>query len=1086
MQRRLEFVQSISQDSARRLAYRQAALWIGPDFGEHPDVGLLSDIVGLPWAVVLCECSAASVAKAIDAPAEGLALEFERVRGFIHVIASDPEELTLPPRALPVYFLNGRDDAIDPAESSKRSSMGQQRRLLNMMNALRSAQPVEVVVLCNVADQPLQHLRALWDDGLRTLVTVISISDTPPSCINDWLVSGSAPSVIDFWHSDLQRIRRILLDSVRNVMPDQRVRIEVGVAESRALVDITESELPEQPVLDRYDIIVARDLPPISPDQLSIEEFVNFFDKSKDSWLPYAAGLPWLRSLEPTTKTLKALRRVSKRGAADNRILFIASESGAGGTTLARSIAFSAARDGFPTLVARSIKFHPDATEISGFLFRANRRILEGISQALTSDGIEVNEHADTQKEPAWLLVFDVQHWDGREAELRAFVSELTRSGRSVVIVMVTGPDIHPDLAASSRSEKIAVVGHELSRNEAVQLGQHINLFLTPLGKAKPEHQWLQFWNAHTPNIQNRVASFWISLEFWLKGQLDLSESVQSWLYGQFKALAISIELRQLILEIAALTADREPLPEGVMSSVQGEELPLSVILDQLRSKAPGLALVRDLGSTQRQWAMAHDLLGRYLVQSVYFDRAMLQLLGLSDVRDPVDLRLRLLRRVATRKELALRNYLPLALEFAVKILKLDFGGNAEYFRYWREVIAILKDMPAQLRQTSRAFNHHVAISCRRVVKMSEYFDATPAEQRSLLLYAVERLEYAANTLPRTPDDESNVNLLNSLSLAYQDLADWEQVHSGEQNLIRLYRQKAAAAARRALEESPANSYVLETMAKNLLQNGQVRPDERVTSAGEALGYIFQAMSLDQLEARQNQLTQLANRALQMLRSSDSALQIERLVTAENPLGYVAKAWLTLANGIDTLEPHSLNDFPKENVTVALRELNQAPRQHSNWLILRFKYDLTAISEPFEFDTQLNLLDELEGTSYKLPLQLQLERAILLYQRNRHHDANIKFTSLRQDLKNVDVLVHVPRRLEWLLSDNAKAKRLCTAVVVSDVGYRARAKVQDLRNVEVPFIPQEFGKQRLAVRQHFKCFITFGPMGPFIKPPVAG
>jgi hypothetical protein len=310
-----------------------------------------------------------------------------------------------------------------------------------------------------------------------------------------------------------------------------------------------------------------------------------------------------------------------------------------------------------------------------------------------------------------------------------------------------------------------------------------------------------------------------------------------------------------------------------------------------------------------------------------------------------------------------------------------------------------------------------------------------------------------------------------------------EQALDASEAEVRELRAQAEAAARRAHDEGPSNSYVLETMARNVLQNGELYPEEAVRSASEALGFVYQALSLDRSELRQAQLTTLANRALRLLRSSDSSERVEKLCAEGNPLGLLAKAWLTLTNGVGVVEQRSLDEFPEENVKAAFAALGEST-EGASWLLLRFRYDLLTVTEPFAFDAQLNLLDELEGTGYRMPYQLQLEQAILLYQRQRPHDANVRFQSLRQELRTFDVIVSVPKRLQWLLTDDAKGRRICNAVVVSDTGYRARAKVRDLRDAVVPFIPQEFGKSRMGSRQTFKCCISFGPMGPFIKPPL--
>jgi len=309
-----------------------------------------------------------------------------------------------------------------------------------------------------------------------------------------------------------------------------------------------------------------------------------------------------------------------------------------------------------------------------------------------------------------------------------------------------------------------------------------------------------------------------------------------------------------------------------------------------------------------------------------------------------------------------------------------------------------------------------------------------------------------------------------------------EQSQGATDEDVRELRQKAEAAAKRAHDEGPSNSYVLETMARSILQNGELYADDAVRSASEALGYIYQALSLDRSELRQSQLTQLANRALRLLRSSDASIQVTKLCASGNPLGLLARAWLALTNGVEVLEQYNFDEFPPENRNSALAILDEAT-EGLTWLLLRFKYDLISVTDPFAFDIQLNVLDELENAGYRMSYQLQLERAILLHQRGRHHDANSRFNSLRRELKKFDVIVSVPKRLQWLLTSDTTGRQVCEFTVINDTGYRAMAKVRDLGNATgVPLIPQEFGKTRMGVRETRKCYITFGPMGPFIKP----
>jgi hypothetical protein len=1068
--------QQLPDSFIHKLASRDCALWIGDGFREPDEVNAIVELLQLPWRLVLCESADAAFAQKVEDVTQQADAQLTRVRGFLHLVASNPAGMTLPPQALPIFLLNGRTDAKDPSEATTGAGMAHMLRRLNMLNVLATSKPTSLVVVCRDDPRLLLQLIDLWTDGFRSLLVVASTSGDDAKRIDTWLSQPDCPSAVDFCPVGVMDFADNVIRRTRIEIPEKRVVVRMQGADSKKVdLDITSCDLAEQPILDRYSIIRLNDLRLLQPEDLSQEEFTDFFDKSTESWAPYGAGLPWQRNAAPIRKTVQCLKNCYEAGHVENQILCIASEPGAGGTTLARSIAFAAASEGFPALVARCVKFRPEATEIASFLYRVRQQFLANIQTAESSGERE-------ELETPWLIVFDVQHWDGREGDIRHFLGELTRSGRPTVVLAVTGPEISEELRGSSRFYRLDVLSHELNEEESLELGHHINRFLKPFGKDKSDAQWQQFFEAHRPNVTTHVASFWIALEFWLKGYLDLSESIQSWLFKQFKQVNVSDAVRCLLLEIAALSIERQPLPEGIMPTIKQEQLPLSVVLEHVRSDAPALALVRDSSASQRQWAMAHDLLGRYLVTSTYFDRKMLERLSLSDAIDPVSLRLRLLRRVATRSDLARRSFLPLALEFPVTILKLDFGGNTEFFRYWRDVISILKEMPQALRDSNRTFNHHVAISCRRVVKMKEYFDATVDEKRELLSYAISRLEYAINSLDKAPDDETDLNLFNSLSLSYQDLAELEQSQGASDEDVRELRKKAEMAARRAHDEGPSNSYVLETMARNVLQNGELYPNDAVQSASEALGLIYQALSLDRSELRQAQLTELANRALRLLRSSDATVKVERLCSAGNPLGLLARAWLALTDGVAIIEQHGIDEFPPQNRTAALAILDSATAG-LNWMLLRFKYDLICTSAPLAFDAQLDLLDELESTGYRMSYQLQLERVILMHQCGRHHDANSRFSSLRRELKKYDVIVNVPKRLQWLLTMDRKSRQVCGFTVIDHTGYRAVAKVRDLGNATgVPLIPQDFGKSRMGVSETRKCHISFGPMGPFIKP----
>lgn len=64
---------------------------------------------------------------------------------------------------------------------------------------------------------------------------------------------------------------------------------------------------------------------------------------------------------DPARKTLtKALRDLDRNGPEASRIFYIRAEFGAGATTFIRDLAFGAAMDGYPTLIATQAGIFPE------------------------------------------------------------------------------------------------------------------------------------------------------------------------------------------------------------------------------------------------------------------------------------------------------------------------------------------------------------------------------------------------------------------------------------------------------------------------------------------------------------------------------------------------------------------------------------------------------------------------------------------------------------------------------------------------------------------------------------------------------
>ncbi len=1065
----------LPEDALSDLLDRDAALWVcGPEPDSADEREKLAQFMVLPWKVVLSELSSKALVAEIEtrgAQQDSLS----QYRGFVHLVASDPSMRHLPPRALPIFLLNGRNDASNSTESSSLTGMIASRRRLNMLGRLEAASPKRVFVFGANIDETAQELAELLNGDFRSFLTFVVPDSVTPDSISSHFESVAGISSISVVSTELRGFCDKIVQRSAGLLPDTKIVLQVqNFAGDLREIDITDAELIEQPLLDKFDIIKSKDLRRLSEFDLTLEDLNDFFDKSKHSWRAFAAGLPWIPERMAIDTVLHSLRNVHRKGTAQVPIYYVISEAGAGGTTFVRALAFHAATAGFPTLLAQSHLYAPNATEISSFLYRAFLRI-KG------SDNSAENDQAVPELETPWLLVFDREQWDGQEQALRNFSAEIARSGRPAVILKVLGSDISPE-TLNLPARELCALTHELEREQVLFLGKHLNKFLKPLGWSKEENDWLRFWEQHKPDIDTSIAAFWVILEFWLRGLIDLGESIQGWLLKQFRNEDLTPDVRRIILEIAALSVERRAVPEHLLPIPQDVKLPLSVILEQMRTSIPGLALIRQRSVVGRDWAVAHDVLARYLINAVYYDRPLLQEIGLTQIQSPVELRLTLISRVTQRTALGENIFLPYAAQFAFKTLKLDEPeGNAEFFSHWREVLKILEAFPDAVQQGNRAFIHHVAISRRRVAK-SERFDASVDERRHQLDTAIGQIEFALNNLEEVADDESNLNLYNSLALAYQDLASLELEQSGFSDLVRSLRAKANEAINNALKENPTNSYVLETAAKNMLQQGKLDRSGTINAAAQALAYIFQATTLENSAARQHQLGKLATEALLLLRDHGAAEEISRMKAQENAMGHLASAWLELMKDSQTITTALPSSYSEDRARAAVEILREAPR---HWLVIRLQCDLTSFLYPYDFEQQLGLLDELESIpTYRLPLQMRLERSILLHMVGRHPDAHSTFRSLRPDIKAQNAILSVPPHLRWLLQSGSRKKLLCNARVTNNWGYRAMAQVTELKLSEVPFTPREFGQHNFPPRMAFKCHIQFGAMGPFIKPPV--
>ncbi|MGH7870166.1 MAG: hypothetical protein ACREP9_21625, partial [Candidatus Dormibacteraceae bacterium] len=362
------------------------------------------------------------------------------------------------------------------------------------------------------------------------------------------------------------------------------------------------------------------------------------------------------------------------------------------------------------------------------------------------------------------------------------------------------------------------------------------------------------------------------------------------------------------------------------------------------------------------------------------------------------------------------------------------------------------------------------------------FYGVTKEDRLRLLTQAIEDIDYALTMIAYTPGSESNLNLYNSLANAYFDLAKAEAEAGASQQRLEELRSLANEATRRAYEENPTNSFVTETYVKNLLQVAESHPESAAERCTEALGILFGVLSSDEASYRRAQLGALADRALAILLERAPLLQGR---TSQTALDVLVQAWLALTNDGDAAgRVEDLAEIPAANKDRAL-EVLQHPLAKGNMQAIRLTFDILAATRPHAFKEQLDLVQQLRATDYRLTPQLRLEYAVLLYQNTRASEGDREFKSLRELWRESEHFVQIPERLRWLRTADGSGLQVVTAVTGSDFGNRAMARVQQFGNALVPFRPEEHGLRDLRPGTRFSCHVSFAHNGPFLRPVTA-
>lgn len=1050
------------------LSGREVTLWLHR-LPADLDSSELAKLIGLPWHAVLLGESTKDL---LDELARDADQNLLRRRGYVQLIQTDPSLVPLPPRSLPVYRL----DASSPSESDFDRTL----RRMAMLGGVRRSSVRNLVVISDEHGTPPAELASLIDIDFHPFVTFVSASEAGQAAASTWARGTAGGPPLQFIRLSPGDFVRALVARYAEIYPAHAIIVRLRAADgSRTLIDLTGVDDVERPILDSYDVIQERDLALVAPEDLDEEEFIDFFEGRQDSWRAYAAGVPWLRNQDAQCSFERLLRKLDTVGSPENKIAYVAAQPGSGGTTLARAIAFEAARVGYPTLLAKPIPFTPDALPVVGYLTRAHQASIIAAEDRKTKQ-----PNGRRLYETPWVIVFDRLHFERREGDLRHFVNELTRSGRPAVVLAVTGPIKPIEFYSETLVQEIAAPTHFLEAEEVDALGRHLNRFLRVYGKERPSEAWSRFYYEHTVHQMHGVAAFWIALSFWLRMSRDITGSIQDWVYKAFLDHAGTKAMKCALVEIAALSSERLPLNESLLPA-SDNQWPLSLRLEDQRQALSALGLMRVKADGEHYWGLAHDILGRLLLNALFYDFATRSELDLGKARDPEHLRFLALKRIAVKPAMAETRYRPLAEQYATTIFKIDPDHGARAFTsIWREVLAALDKMPKLLQDTSRVFRHHTAVSRRRIAALDDRLSGvTVADRVELLERAIKDIRYALTSIDRTPGDEPDLNLYNSLANAYLNLADALATSQAPRERIAELRRLANEATRRAYSDNPTSPWVVETYIKNLLSIAKSEPERSIEASLEALRAVYDALRMTDRDLRTDMLGRLGEEALTILFAQCPRPANEGGLAT--PVDVLVATWRILASAGMTGLDETLVDLPQDVAEEALTVLSH-PAGRGDMHVLRFQYGILSVARPFEFSRRLALVENLQATDGRLSPQLRLEYALLLYQVGRAAEGDRRFRDLRQLWRDTEHFVVVPVPLNWLRDGESETLRTVQARVGSDRGVRPMARVAEFGNVSVPFRPEEFAVHSMRPGTLFRAHISFGHNGPFLRPPTAG
>jgi hypothetical protein len=824
-------------------------------------------------------------------------------------------------------------------------------------------------------------------------------------------------------------------------------------------------------ILTRFVLLTEQDIAPMPV--FTMDNLLAFLSGSVDDWSAYGVGLPVDRSYrtqrmslpEQTLATLRQVQRDPGRGS--TFLIRLPAEPGAGVTTLLRSAAFAAAREGFPALVLRPEQVEVDQEDLSTFATT--------LSEASLTAGFE--------SMPPLLIVLDVDH-DQRGIPASGLLGTLAAQGRpAVALQAVAAEEASEEVERrTDRLARLPVLRARLKDDEVERCERTLSQITERWGlsmEVPSVDQWRRYetatrWPLHEDGRTSSL--FWVALRFFLTEGMSLTDAEQAhsllgtWIIRRTEQIDDD-SIRQAVTYVAAMSTFRLPSPMWTVlrPAVGGiYSAGLSVAMRQLDGIVVWDGPVKGLDEDVLRFL--HPALAEAYLQQQVGARSAAERIG---VLAPV--------LAALSPGSPADIWVAEALAKDVLTPKYEERSSADWA--WR--LESFELIPPSIRDQSKTLLHHWARSLYLSTDPRNAPSLALEERRARFERAIEKLA-RATALPRRPGrDEHPSHLYNTLGTAYYRLSRVLE-EAGKPSEAAESWVKACAAFQEAIDLSGGiNVEALLAFSQRLLAHARGRmPDEQAVKANEltqALGLLDDADDLVGNYAAPDpewldHIVEYRAEALRLLSEDLGDAYVDTLIESADPeLGYYCKARLALLDGEDA-----------GAIDRALAILEEAQEQGVELGPRSIRLRIRLLERRPVVERDFGLLKELyQQLEAKLqdtvrPLDL-FRHAVLSYQTGSYLEGAERFRRLRAQFRSQDIPA-IRMYDVWRNPDAPEQVRLTQMRVdrmITD--WRAEGYLLELHQT-VPFRPRHFSPPPHR-GEIVACAVRFESNGPLAVPP---